>query len=127
MVLLIEASLICDAQSFCNQSNMLVGKIESGGIVRDKNNMMVGKFASDGDVMNKNNMLVGKIEKNGSIKDKKNMTIGRVKSDGTVRDIKKMQKSRARLIKRNAKKNGFYLYQVSDFKFVNPVSEDQQD
>lgn len=41
--------------------------------------------------------------------------------------LKKMQKSRARLIKRNAKKNGFYLYQVSDFKFVNPVSEDQQD
>lgn len=40
---------------------------------------------------------------------------------------KKIQKSRARLIKRNAKKNGFYLIQVSDFKFVNPVSDNQQD
>ena len=59
MVLLIEASLICDAQSFCNQSNILVGKIESGGIVRDKKNMTIGKVESDGTVRDKNNMTIG--------------------------------------------------------------------
>ena len=32
----------------------------------------------------------------------------------------KMNKRRAKLIKRNARKNGFNLVQVSDFKFVNP-------
>lgn len=32
----------------------------------------------------------------------------------------KMSKRRAKLIKRNARKNGFNLVQVSDFKFVNP-------
>ena len=35
----------------------------------------------------------------------------------------KMQKRRAKLIKRNARKNGFNLVQVSDFKFVNPTPQ----
>ena len=35
----------------------------------------------------------------------------------------KMNKRRAKLIKRNARKNGFNLVQVSDFKFVNPDSQ----
>lgn len=35
----------------------------------------------------------------------------------------KMNKRRAKLIKRNARKNGFNLVQVSDFKFVNPVPQ----
>ena len=37
---------------------------------------------------------------------------------------KKMVKRRAKLIKRNAKKNRFALIQVTDFKFTNIVSEE---
>ena len=35
--------------------------------------------------------------------------------------LKKMERRRERLIKRNAKKNGFELKKVSDFMFVNPT------
>ena len=80
----------CQGQTIRDNSNMLVGKIETNGIVRDRNNMMIGKFESDGDVRNKNNMLVGKIEKNGTIRDRNNMTIGKVESDGIVRDRNNM-------------------------------------
>jgi hypothetical protein len=38
--------------------------------------------------------------------------------------LKKMQKRRAKLIKRSAKKNGYALIQVTDFKFTNIVSEE---
>ena len=36
---------------------------------------------------------------------------------------KKITKKRERLIKRNKKKNGFQLYQISDFKFSKPEPE----
>ena len=79
MVLLIEASLYCDAQSFYNQSNMLVGKIEYSGIVRDKSNMLVGKMESDGTIRDRNNMMVGKVKTDGTVVDCNNMTVGYAK------------------------------------------------
>ncbi|MBO4724364.1 MAG: hypothetical protein J5596_03465 [Bacteroidaceae bacterium] len=38
---------------------------------------------------------------------------------------KKLIKKRERLIKRNKRKNGFKMYQVSDFKFSNPAPADE--
>ena len=78
MCLFANLLLDANAQSIRNSSNMLVGKIETNGIVRDKNNMTIGKFESDGDVRYRNNMLVGKIEANGTIRDRNNMIIGKV-------------------------------------------------
>jgi hypothetical protein len=38
---------------------------------------------------------------------------------------KKLQKNKSRLIKRSQKKNGFKYYQISGFRFENPVSVEQ--
>ena len=47
--------------------------------VRDKNNMLVGKMESDGIVRDRNNMMVGKVEAGGTVRDRNNMTIGYAK------------------------------------------------
>ena len=38
---------------------------------------------------------------------------------------KQLIKKRKRVIKRNKKKNGFKLYEISDFKFSKPESESE--
>ena len=38
---------------------------------------------------------------------------------------KKLIKKREKLIKRNKRKNGFKMYQISDFKFSNPVPAEE--
>lgn len=73
-------------QDLRNSSNILVGRIESDGIVRDQTNMMIGKIGSDGTILNQNYMTVGKIEKDGTIRDRSNMMIGKVDGDGKVKD-----------------------------------------
>ena len=56
------------SQSFRDNNNMLLGKVESDGtirnannmrLVRDNNNMRLGTISSDGTVRNNNNMRVG--------------------------------------------------------------------
>lgn len=120
VVLLIVAShSICDAQSLYNNSNMLVGKIEPNGIVKDHNNMMIGKIETDDDIRDKNYMLVGKVDPDGTVKDKNNMMIGKVKSDGTVVDRNNMTIGYAR---------GIDIKQVAVFFFFklfhsNPMND----
>ena len=63
------ASHVCGAQSLYDGSNMLIGKIEFNGIVRNQSNMMIGKIDSDGTILNRNYMTVGKIDKDGTIRD----------------------------------------------------------
>lgn len=100
------------SQDLRNSSNMLIGKIESDGIVRDQTNMMIGKIRSDGTIANRNNMIVGKIEKDGTIRDCSNMKIGKVNSDGEVKDSNNMQIGRVKadgtVVDRNNMTIGFY-------------------
>lgn len=69
ILVVLWASQICGAQSLYDGSNMLIGRIESDGLVRDQANMMIGKIGSDGTILNRNYMTVGKIDKDGTIRD----------------------------------------------------------
>ena len=56
------------SQSFRDNNNMLLGKVESDGTVRNANNMCIGKIFDDGAIRDNNNRRVGIIEKNGTIR-----------------------------------------------------------
>ena len=58
------------SQSFRDNNNMLLGKVESDGTVRNANNMRLGKIFEDGTIRDSNNMRLGTIEKDGTIRDK---------------------------------------------------------
>jgi len=111
IIVMIGASLLCDAQSLYNSYNMHIGKIESDGLVRDRSNMMIGKFRSDGTIENRNYMMMGKIERDGTIRNRSNMMIGKVNSDGEVRDRSNMQiggvKSDGTVVDRSNKTIGY--------------------
>ena len=47
------------SQSFRDNNNMLLGKVESDGTVRNANNMRVGKIFDDGTIRDSNNMKLG--------------------------------------------------------------------
>ena len=55
------------SQSFRDNNNMLLGKVESDGTVRNANNMRIGKIFEDGTIRDSNNMKLGSIEKDGTI------------------------------------------------------------
>lgn len=127
---------VLEAQSVFNSSNMMVGKIEIDGTVRDRNNMMIGIFESDGDVRDKNYMLVGKIERGGTIRDKNYMLLGKVDPDGTVKDKNNMMigkvKSDGTVVDRNNMTIGYArgidIKQVAVFFFFklfhsNPMND----
>ena len=60
------------SQSFRDNNNMLLGKVESDGTIRNANNMRL----SDGVVRDNNNMRLGTISSDGTIRDNNNMRIG---------------------------------------------------
>ena len=74
------------AQELRNSSNTVIGKIESGGVVRDKANRQVGRIDFDGAIRNSSNAQIGKLESDGVVRDKSNAPVGKVESDGVVRD-----------------------------------------
>lgn len=78
-LLLLMAVLFCNAQSLRYSSNILIGKIDQNGTVRDSNNKMIGKYESDGDVRDRNNMHIGRVKSDGTVVDRNNMTIGYAK------------------------------------------------
>ena len=49
----------CYGQSLRNGSNMLVGKIDTNGVIRNASSTMIGKFESNGDIrdFDRNDML----------------------------------------------------------------------
>ena len=48
LVLALMMCVVSFSQDLRNSSNMLIGMIESDGVVRDHANMMIGKIGSDG-------------------------------------------------------------------------------
>ena len=48
LVLALMMCVVSFSQDLRNSSNMLIGRIESDGVVRDHANMMIGKIGSDG-------------------------------------------------------------------------------
>ena len=48
-----------NAQTFRDNNNMQLGKVESDGTVRNANNMRIGTISSDGTIRDNNNMKIG--------------------------------------------------------------------
>ena len=83
-----------NAQQLRNQSNALIGTIESGGVIRDQSNYQIGRIESDGVIRNSSNVQIGKLQSDGVVRDKNNAQIGRIQSDGVVRDKNNVQTGR---------------------------------
>lgn len=79
MIFSLTMSMVSYSQDLRNSSNMLIGKVESDGIVRDRSNMMIGKVDGDGEVKDRNNMQVGRVNPDGTVVDRHNMTVGYAK------------------------------------------------
>ena len=62
-LLLVLALMMCVVsflQDLRNSSSILIGRIESDGIVCGRSNIMIGKIGSDGTIVNRNYMTVGR-------------------------------------------------------------------
>ena len=64
---------------------LFVGSVGNAQSFRDNNNMLLGKVESDGTVRNANNMRLG------TVRDNNNMRLGTISSDGTIRDNNNMR------------------------------------
>ena len=69
-----------------NRDNREIGRIDSNGYIRDENNREVGRFEDDGVIRDENNREVGRFDDDGVFRDEYNREQGRVEDDGVVRD-----------------------------------------
>lgn len=84
-VLFMSASS-ADAQDLRNAGMVLLGRIESDGVLRDGRNVLLGRFERNGSIRNERGQLVGYVDADGVVRDKSRVLVGRINGDGTVRD-----------------------------------------